>query len=88
MGAFPAGLRPVIAPGAPRSPAPDTVLTRMNAEGSRVQEIFRRPEGKFGFRYQAWGNYEDAGRNPHYMWTTFTVQEEKRHEEDDRLEER
>jgi hypothetical protein len=67
-------LKPLSFPEAAPQPTPDSVFVRYNADGSIIQEIFRRQDGTFGFRYQAWVNFADAGGNPHHLWHEFLPQ--------------
>jgi hypothetical protein len=54
-------LTPVIAPERPYSPTEGTVSWRPSVDGMIVLEVFRRTNGFFGFRYQAWVAWRDAG---------------------------
>jgi hypothetical protein len=55
-----AALDPV-EPAPPYAPAREVVLWRSFNDGRCVQEIFRRSEGIYGFRYVAWVAWRDAG---------------------------
>lgn len=57
---IPPMLSPVADPG-PYIPGHDVVLWRPLDAGGYVQEIFRRAEGTYGFRYLAWVAWRDAG---------------------------
>ncbi len=74
MKIFHQDLTPLVLPNLEYFSASDTVFVRFNNEGSLIQEIFKRPNGTFGFRYQAWVNYADAGGNPNHGWGEFLPQ--------------
>jgi hypothetical protein len=57
-------LSPYTTPTAPPknyTPALDAVRWRFVRDTSITQEIFRRPEGTYGFRYCVWVAWSDAG---------------------------
>jgi hypothetical protein len=64
-------LTPLVAPNRQCQLTSDAVLVRYNNEHSIVQEIYKRSNGTFGFRYQAWVNYADASGRPHHGWGDF-----------------
>jgi hypothetical protein len=74
MKIFNQDMAPLVLPNRKSQSASDTVIVRYNNEGSIIQEIFKRSNGTFGFRYQAWVNYADAGGNPHHGWGEFVPQ--------------
>ncbi len=74
MNIYPKDIEPLIAPERPYTSKADTMLFRHNKERSIFQEIFKRSNNTFGFRFQAWVNYTDAGDNPHHAWGEFPSQ--------------
>src|SRR6185312_6811117 len=55
-----ASLLPVCDPG-PYTRGPGVVAWRYFNHGHYIQEVFRRAEGTYGFRYIAWVAWRDAG---------------------------
>jgi hypothetical protein len=56
-------LRPEIPPNILYSPKTDTIAWRELNDGYVYLEIFRRSNGLYGFRYNAWVAWRDAGSN-------------------------
>jgi hypothetical protein len=61
---FDAFLDPAVQPNQSHACAVDVVGCRASADGLVVQEIYRRPNALFGFRYLAWVAWRDAGSTP------------------------
>lgn len=61
---FDAFLEPAVAPNESHSCGADVVACRGSADGLVNQEIYRRANGLFGFRYVAWVAWRDAGSTP------------------------
>ena len=52
------------------SPLQNTILYKICDKKDIVLEIFRRKDSTFGFRYQAWVGWRDAGINiRNHSWT-------------------
>ena len=56
-------LKPVIPPERQYSPAASIVSWRELDDGKIVLEVFKRDSGSFGYRYQAWVAWRDAGNS-------------------------
>jgi len=54
-------LRPEVEPNIQYEPEQDVVAWRELDHGKVFLEIFKRPNGHFGFRYSAWVAWRDAG---------------------------
>ena len=51
-------------------PLEGTILFKTSDNNDIVLEIFQRKDGSFGFRYQAWVGWRDAGNNlVSHRWT-------------------
>ena len=57
---FDSGLAPVEMPRDAHVCEPDVVGCRSTVDGLVAQEVYRRPNGLFGFRYFAWVAWRDA----------------------------
>ncbi|WP_230969084.1 hypothetical protein [Nitrogeniibacter aestuarii] len=63
-------MHPVIPPEDEYIPLEHTILYRSNLTKDIVLEIFQRKNNTYGFRYQAWVGWRDAGDNVRsHSWT-------------------
>jgi hypothetical protein len=64
-------LTPLTSPSRAYSAAADVSSYRVTSDGAVAQELFRRSDESFGFRYRAWVNFADAGGGAHHTWHEF-----------------
>ena len=69
-------LSPEIAPE-DYSPAPNVVAWRALMDGEIVLEVFKRSNGTYGYQYQAWVAWRDAGDEVNgHGWHTISPKSE------------
>lgn len=49
-------------------PGSDVVQFRLNSDASIAQELWRRENATFGYRYLVWVNFADQAGDAHQMW--------------------